>query len=175
MRRKMAILFASRYDLVLATARRYAPNPSLAHDIAQQAFVVFFDNATKNSWDVDNKLDALLHGIVKNIARQIWAKEKKNSSEAMKLISERFFRQTPTDDDEVCRQTRRIEILRTCMSRLSEKNREIIDLYYKQGIRLDEIGKRNGMKHAAVRQLLCRLRAKLRDCISKTLEKEEKS
>lgn len=108
MTQNMAALFASRYDLVLATARRYAPNPSLAYDIVQQAFVVFLDKAAKSDWDLENKLDALLYGIVKNIARQIWAKERKNSSEAMKLIAERFFRQNETEEEEILRQTRRL-------------------------------------------------------------------
>lgn len=173
---QLAALFGSRYALVLEAARRYAPGASLTYDVAQQTFIVFMEGFEKKKWewDSDRQLDSLLFGIAKNVARQLWAQEQKKASEPERLVGERFrdylnakYREDdPADELAMNRQ----RILKYCMQKLTSRNRDLLKKHYEDGLTLEEIASRNRVNATAIRQVFCRLRAKLRDCIQTNLE-----
>lgn len=173
-------LFTSRYALVLEISQRYAPHPDLAYDIAQQSFVVFVKGVVEKSWDINSDVGPLLRQIVKNIAMTTWQNERKHSSEALKMIAERFFRQ-PSEEylqDEVAAtnpdnlEARRLAALKICMQKLTSRSINLLNRHYIDGTTLEELGCENEMNGNAMRQLFSRLRLKLRDCIERTVKKK---
>lgn len=155
-------LFQARYGLVIAVARRYSPDPESAHDIVQQVFVEFMQSGIRKGWDLQRDINPLLHTITKNVALKFWREKQRRIPEAVRRLSERFLERrdensTPEDD--------RIEALLKCLEKLSPKNRSLIERYYFENIPIDELCGRLGVKAGAIHQALCRIRAKLKDCI----------
>lgn len=62
--------------------------------------------------------------------------------------------------------------LEHCLGELSEKNRAVLRLRYEEELPSNLVGERLGMTAEAVRILLMRLRAALRDCITNRLKNE---
>ncbi len=172
---RLALLFESRFGLVLETARRYAPKSELARDIAQQSFIVFAQGAAKNDWDLDRDVNPLLYGIVKNVAMQHWERERKHSPEALADLYERLGRPVRENEAASVGEDERIAALRVCMEKLSPRNRTLLRQHYAEGIKTDELADRNHVKGGAIRQLFCRLRAKLRECIEQAVSSDKSS
>lgn len=178
---RLTELFVARYGLVLEAAVRYAPGASLARDIAQQSFLVFVRGVREKGWTLDGNLDALLYGIAKNVARKMWAKECRNGTEALEMIAERFFAANRFRDENMPEEIEnreqarlRLQNLKNCMEKLDEKGRYLLDEHYCRGTPIEELGRRDGVKPNTMRQVFCRLRAKLRDCIEKNVRKQIK-
>ena len=62
--------------------------------------------------------------------------------------------------------------LEQCLGEVSEKNRAVLRLRYEEELPSHLVGERLGMTAEAVRILLMRLRAALRDCITNRLKNE---
>ena len=62
--------------------------------------------------------------------------------------------------------------LEQCLGEVSEKNRAVLRLRYEEELPSHLVGERLGMTAEAVRILLMRLRAALRDCITNRLRNE---
>lgn len=172
-----ARLFESRYDLILETAYRYAPDAGLAHDIAQQSYLSFIHGVQEKNWDLERDVAPLLRAIVKNVAMNVWKQRKKHAPEALRRVHERllrFFEET-TDlgsvEDKVG--IDRLEALKSCMEKLTLRSRQFLEQHYHQGTTMEEIGLQNNVPPNTIRQMFCRLRAKLRDCIEQTLHRNE--
>ena len=59
------------------------------------------------------------------------------------------------------------EALRRCLARLPEREAAAVRMRYQEGKGFDEIGAALGGSNAAVRNLLCRARSRLRECIER--------
>ena len=68
---------------------------------------------------------------------------------------------------------RREELLRRTMAELSEKERTMLRLHYREGKPLAEVALRLGMAEGTLRTALCRLRMKMREMILEMERKEE--
>lgn len=68
--------------------------------------------------------------------------------------------------------TRAADFLAECIERVPPNMREVLDLKYRDGCSSEEIARRVGQTDSWVRQLLLRLRRKLRDCIETKLTSE---
>lgn len=170
---QLARIYEERYSLVLEVARRYAPNPSLTRDIAQQAFLVFVQGAREKEWDLDKDVDPLIYGIVKNVARQVWQREQRSAPTALRRVAERFL-QPPSEPREFASPGERepgprIEALHRCMDKLTQRGRTFLELHYRDGMTIEEIARRHEVNPSTLRQMFSRLRAKLRDCIDNIL------
>lgn len=64
-----------------------------------------------------------------------------------------------------CEMTGRIEALRKCRQRLSDKSGHLLELYYENGLSLSEISTRLGTNPNALKQALHRVRRSLFACI----------
>lgn len=166
-------LFESRYDLVLGTARRYAPDWDLTHDIVQQTFLILIQGVLDGKWKLDENVNLLLYGITKKVALKLWSQEQKNTPYALRIIHERFLadRQEPVDkdgsDDE------RLSALKTCLEKLPIRSRSFLEQYYRDGIRIGDIGKQNDIPAGTIRQMFTRLRTKLRECIDRVVKESD--
>ncbi|MEO0529105.1 MAG: RNA polymerase sigma factor [Planctomycetota bacterium] len=73
-------------------------------------------------------------------------------------------------DAETDRFDDRVEAARGCVEKLDGRPREAIDLLYRQGTSRETIAEKLGMTADGVKTLLRRTRAKLRECIERTLQ-----
>lgn len=64
----------------------------------------------------------------------------------------------------------RIEGLRHCLEKLSDRHRRVIELRYARKLSQQEISDQVGSNARAVNTMLCRIRAALRDCVSRYVE-----
>lgn len=60
--------------------------------------------------------------------------------------------------------------LESCKAKLSDKQRELIDLRYRPGYTLEAHARETGRKASALRVALMRIRESLRECIEKSME-----
>jgi RNA polymerase sigma-70 factor (ECF subfamily) len=67
--------------------------------------------------------------------------------------------------------TGRGEALERCLGKLSETHRRTITGYYARGISIGDLAGESGKSHGAMKVILLRLRAKLRDCIEGQLNR----
>lgn len=162
---ELAELFQSRYDLVVRVAQRFAPNAELARDIAQLVFMEFARQASRKNWDLDRDINPLLFGITKNVARRVWRQEKKHLPEALQIVAQRYLKGEDAEPDRYLEE--RIDELNRCIERLSTRGKRFIESHYFGGASMEEIARENSLKSDAVRQMFCRWRAMLRDCMLK--------
>lgn len=172
---QLAQFFESRYALVLKVASRYAPRSKLTHDIVQQTFMLFVQGVREKKWNLEQEnINALLFGIAKNVAMKIWAKEQKNSPEALKRIGEYLLQNVsdfdPTEWNESTE--RRLLALKPCMEKLTSQSRSFLDQHYREGTAIEELGKQNNIQPKTLRKMFSRLRAKLRECIEQSLKNQ---
>lgn len=172
----LARFFESRYGLVLGIARRYAPAPDMAYDIAQQSFVMFLKGVREKGWDLEADRTALLCGIVKNIAIRTWTREQKNISMPRQMIAEKFLDQLSKEEYEPKWQGHaidlselRLDALKACTEKLPQEGRAYLEQHYREGVTLEEIAQRNGVKPNTIRKMFCRLRKSLQRCIDDLL------
>ncbi|MEM7599956.1 MAG: sigma-70 family RNA polymerase sigma factor, partial [Verrucomicrobiota bacterium] len=69
-------------------------------------------------------------------------------------------------------QSEATDALEACLSRLSEKNREVLSAYYSQGYSVKEVADRFGKGLSSVKVMLLRLRRKLGECIEQKMTGE---
>lgn len=171
----LARLFESRYDLVMAMARCYTPDTHLTYDVIQESFIVFVRGVAEKDWDVQHDVDSLLRGIVKRVALKYRERESKHAPEALQRIHDRILRlvETTGEFDEL--QAERVTALRTCVEKLPFRSRLFLEQHYREHVSLEELGDRNGIKPNTIRQMFCRLRKKLRDCIERVFQQQEES
>lgn len=62
-----------------------------------------------------------------------------------------------------------VEALKKCLGRLSERSRRLVSAHYVDGSTSAELAGREGLTSSGIRNLLCRARQALRDCLRRTL------
>lgn len=160
-------LFQAHYGLLLGVARRYAPAPDLVYDILQQAFVDFVDDALKGNRDFSRDVSPLLYQIVKNRALKHWAERRKGTPETLQRIAERLSADANEEKTEHWQDE--VRHLKDCMRLLPETSRRLVERHYHEGLSMEELARREQRKAGTIRQAICRIRLRLRECIEKKL------
>lgn len=164
-------LFQAHYGLLLGVARRYAPAPDLVHDILQQAFVDFVDDALKGKRDFSRDVSPLLYQIVKNRALKHWAERRQSTPETLQRIAERL---SANDSEENTQRWQdEVRYIQECLQLLPEPSRRLIERHYREGLSMEEMAQREERKPGTIRQTIFRIRLRLRECIEKKLSEEK--
>ena len=179
-------LFERYYDLLVDVARRRL-GPRLrskeeADDLAQTTFREATRDFDRYSYRGDGSLLRWLVHILNNKIRdraEFYSAGKRDMNRERGMESENgegVRVEPPSPDISVTRQVAREEefaILRKGLERLSDEHRAAITLVFFQGLSLREAGERmGGRSEDAVRMLLRRAEARLRDIVSGRLEEE---
>lgn len=82
--------------------------------------------------------------------------------EMMEVIAAEFERQSEEPDA-------RLDALRQCLERVSDRNRQLLEMRYFRDLSADQIADRLALKAGAVRVALCRARQTLADCIQRKI------
>jgi RNA polymerase sigma-70 factor (ECF subfamily) len=159
---QVARAFQDRYGLIVAVARRFAPSPDLAYDVAQQSFVDFFEYAQQGKVDWSRDVSPLLHRIAKFRALKLWEDRSRQFGDAYRDIAEQLAEE-PEDDHE----SEEFRALRFCLEKLPPQSRELIERHYFHGDSLNDLAHQKERTPGALRQALYAIRLKLRECIEK--------
>ena len=160
-----AQVFLAHHDFVRGVALKYAPWPGLMEDIAQQVFLEFM--AKESQWDLSTDARPLLATITRHIAMRQWRERTRQQPEVVQKLAD-HIRLLAEEREAPPRYEEEISVLRTCLQKLPEKSRELVELYYYNDIGTPQIADQINMKADTVCRALSRVREKLRECIERS-------
>ncbi len=129
-------------------------------DVAQETFLVLYKQRDRMPDDVEPR--RWLKGIAYHRSMDYF----RNLTRDSKIRSGALVEIMAQQDEDVSPFASAYGALRYCLEQLSRKNRNMIDMKYKQKMSARAIGQEVDMNETAVRVALLRLRKALRDCVS---------
>jgi len=161
-----AQVFLAHHDFVKGVALKYAPWPGLMEDIAQQVFLEFMAKEAK--WDLSKDARPLLATMTRHIAMRLWRERTRQQPDVVQKLAD-HIRLLAEEREAPPRYEEEISVLRSCLQKLPEKSRELVELYYYNDVGTSEIAGQTHMKADTVCRALSRVREKLRECIERSL------
>ncbi|MFO7975906.1 MAG: RNA polymerase sigma factor [Candidatus Hydrogenedentota bacterium] len=142
------------YNLAL----RFMRNPSLAEDMAQEAFLKAYQKLRKFRGDA--RFSTWLYRIVCNVCLSELQKRKRRR--ALSAGTEAEPSRTP---DTTAAQADEAELIRRCVAQLPKRYAEAITLYYLQGCSYDEVAEIMEVPQGTIKTWMHRARKRLRDIV----------
>jgi len=160
LREQLALLWMRAQPSVSAFIRSLIPDYHLAQDVLQQTAVTVFRKFEE--YDDARPFVAWAIGIARIEVLRIRHAESKRAAvftaEQVDRIAAAFERVSP-------KVAPMHEALDDCVEKLSGRNRELVDMKYRDRMSIDGIGERVSMTPGAVKVALHRVRQALRECI----------
>jgi RNA polymerase sigma-70 factor, ECF subfamily len=132
-----------------------------ADDIAQEVFIVAFRRL--EDFDGSHPFGAWLRGIALNLVRNHRRRHRERpvgGSAELELIAASAIEHLAAGGEH-----RLAERLEDCLQRLGERERDLLNLRYAEGLSLVDVCARRGLKHSALTMSLHRARERLRLCL----------
>lgn len=161
--------FLAHHEFVKAMALKYAPWPGLMEDITQQVFLEFMNK--EHRWDLSKDVRPLLATMTRHVAMRLWRERTRQEPDRVQKLAE-HIRQLAEERDRLPRYNEEALALRSCLAKLPDKSRELVELYYYDEMGTPEIADRLGMRADTVCRALSRVRDKLRECLRQALNGE---
>lgn len=143
----------------------HVPDHHLADDILQEVARLAAEKFEQ--YDHARPFIAWLIGIARNRIAQAYREQGRRpivfSTEVLNSITDAYIDMQPTEDD-------RLDGLRVCISKLSDRHRKVIELRYSRQMNSDMIASQVGCSPRAVTSMLQRIREALRKCVSQYTE-----
>ena len=143
----------------------HVPDHHLADDIMQEVARLAAERFEQ--YDQDRPFVAWLIGIARNRIAQAYRERGRRpvvfSSEVLDAIAHAYIDMQPTEDD-------RLDGLRVCMNKLSDRHRRVIELRYSRQMTSEQIAGQVACSPRAVTSMLQRIRSALRKCVSQYME-----
>jgi len=164
-RRSFAELWLEAQHALGGFVHLHVPDHALADDIMQEVA----RQATEHfeQYDHDRPFIAWLIGIARQRIAQAYRAQGRRpivfSSEMLDAITHAYTDMQPTEDD-------RLDGLRICMSRLSDRHRRVIELRYARQMTSQQIADQVACSPRAVTSMLQRIRSALRKCVAQYME-----
>ena len=167
-RTRLTLLWTQAHPLVMAFVRSMVPDPVDAEDVLQQTA---YDIATNfDEYDPERPFVAWAIGIAKykvlSYRRDRGRDRSVLTGDAIEHIATAYADQSETLSDNA-------RALQSCMEKLSDKAHALIEMRYAQNLKPAAIASRLGTTANTVSNALSRTRETLRDCIERTLRREE--
>jgi RNA polymerase sigma-70 factor (ECF subfamily) len=138
---------------------------ALVDDIVQEVATQATENFDK--YDPARPFGAWLIGIARMRIAESYRKKGRSpvvfSNDVMESITQALIDAQPESNE-------RLEALRSCIGKLSDRHRRVIDLRYTRQKSSDQIADQVGTSPEAIDSMLYRIRLALRDCIAKVME-----
>lgn len=164
-----AQVFLVHHDFVKGVALKYAPWPGLMEDVTQQVFLEFM--AKESQWDLSMDARPLLATMTRHIAMRLWRERTRQQPDVVQKLAD-HIRQLAEEREMPPRYEDEVRVLRTCLQKLPQKSRELVELYYYNDVSTPQIAEQIQMKADTVCRALSRVREKLRECIEQNLNQE---
>jgi RNA polymerase sigma factor (sigma-70 family) len=159
------VLVERHQRLVFGVALARCQDPSLAEDLAQEAFVTAWRDLDRLR-DVD-RVGPWVAGIARNLASS--ASRDRARRQPDSLVPPPALAEVPTPEDEVLEREDR-ELLRRALADVPEAHREALVRYYLEGESIAAIAEALGIREDLVKQRLSRGRRALRDSVAARVE-----
>ncbi len=130
----------------------------VAEELAQDTFLIALDRGVEAAPNAAATLRA--------IARHLWLRRHRDDARREARIAaaaEQLWRRDGHDDDGHAW----LEALRRCLAELPERSRWVLERVYREGAGRAELARELGIGEHGVRSMLQRLRARLRDCVTR--------
>lgn len=163
----IARVFQAHYGVVIGAALKYVPTPDLAYDVVQHTFIDFMENQLKEKKCPERDVPPLLYRIAQRRAIKLWHEHRRRLTNSETIIAERLMTRSRERGETPERLDRQTAWLKECLDLLPENGARFIKMHYHEGIPMREIAERLDMKPGTVRQIIARIRLKLRRCIEK--------
>ena len=133
-------------------------------DLAQEAFVTAWSRMDR--FDPDRDFGKWVSGI----ARHLVLNERRKTARRSRILSSHLTEilDATTGDDEPIGDAwtqAQLGIMRECLEQVPEKSRAMLIQRYQQGEPTKALAERVGASAEAIRQVLCRVRKAVRDCM----------
>lgn len=157
-----------RYESsVRTTLRVRLHDTSEAEDLAQETFILAYNKL--GEFDESRPFGAWLRGIAINLLKNHIRKLKPvniGSDTELELMINQHIDSHYTGDNEVAS----VNALQDCMSKLTDKVKQLILEHYGEGYSIAEMTRKHGVRHSAMTMRMFRIRQKLRECIESHLK-----
>jgi RNA polymerase sigma-70 factor, ECF subfamily len=143
---------------------------SSVDDIAQEAFLIAYQNFDSFEYK------ASFSTWVSSIARNLISNERRKTNRRHQILHEKITDilielNLSNDTIEYDDDNTRLTALASCMKKLPDQDRDLVNMRYQHGIEPAGIANNLDLKPTTVRQRLLRVRQALRDCISQHMGK----
>lgn len=160
-------IFLRKIDFVRAVAFRVAPEKSLMDDITHDAFLVFTNKSQQWTYD-EETIDGLLKTIVENVAIRYWRIHLKSMPDNLQKVWERIRQNDHARTLEKYSELEsRLLTLETCLQKLTENNRKLIESFYYDKTAWHELVENGNLSPDALYKRMSRIRIQLHDCVEK--------
>jgi RNA polymerase sigma factor (sigma-70 family) len=132
----------------------------------QQVFLEFLTKEAQ--WDLTLDARPLLATMTRHIALRQWRERTRQQPEVVQKLAE-HIRLLAEERETMPRYEEEVLALRSCLQKLPEKSRELVERYYYDEMGTPQIAALTQMKADTVCRALSRVREKLRDCIRLSL------
>jgi len=162
----VARLMEHRHRIYAFVAKQLV-NPADVEDVFQRTSIVLWKKM--EDFDPEGSFFHWACGIAYNEVRNFLTVQRRNrlyfDAELLELLAEEA-----KDEDELSEA--RLDALRSCMSNLSDRQREILQRCYSGAASITEVAESLGRNRGALYKQIARLREKLLDCIRIRLARE---
>ena len=157
--------------------RRHLDNATTADEVAQEVFVQLFRSI--GGFRGDSSLRTWILGVTRNQIRLYLRNESRRKRRSAEIVSPELLESelAITDHDSVPLTNAQDELsaLKTCLEKLGERPREIVEDFYFNRRSAESIAAERQQTPAAVRMLLMRVRKRLGECIRSQINKHEEA
>jgi RNA polymerase sigma-70 factor (ECF subfamily) len=159
------ILVRENADMLWAFLMSVVRDRAVAEDLFQETYLTAWKNLER--YDSTLPFGPWLRGIAGKLVLAHRRKSARSAvsycdEEALTLLEAHFRRLSGTRADTW---DDKLEALRKCMARLAEPQRQVIELYYRDGLDCAAIADRLGQGLESIKKRLQRARAQLTECI----------
>jgi len=134
-------------------------------DIAQEVFIVYYRNFEKKP--DDEQLAGWLKGIAKNLCLRYFRSRKTSMKHMESLMDMLSSAEVPFE--RISCKERAVNALKKCLETLSQKNLNIVKLFYRDGKTYKEIGELFRATAKTVGMTLYRIKTSLKACVERNI------
>ena len=130
-------LYKDNYRNLTSMLIKKGASEEEARDIFQDALIVFWQKANDLTFELTSKISTYLYSVCQNLWRKEIERKKKFSDSDSEEFTESQYEQNET-----------IKIVHECISELGDSCKEILTLYYFDGLSMEQIAVKMGLANS---------------------------
>lgn len=136
---------------------------SEADDLTQETFLALFRSHFEHR--TPGQTSGYLRAVARNQLLQFRRRQGKELNTVQMEVAESVWAEADQDDG----LENYLTALECCLEKLDGKSKDAVELFYRQGLGREAVGKRMDLKPQGVKSLLRRTREVLRECVKRSL------
>lgn len=141
-------------------------NRETTEELVQETFVKGYIHL--DQFDINRDFAKWIKGIARNVVREK-LRTSFHTEKHLSLYHEHLKQNLSDDKSYVQYKERLADALDKCRQELPQPSKDILDMRYRHSVSFDHIAQKTGRSLEGVRQLLWRIKLKLKNCIKKKI------